>query len=422
MPLALRIICLITSGLLLNTQLVAQHTLAIDNNDITLTVEVYPAKGTLLYLWLPPEGGFQPAHTRIAQSLNTLGIEVWFIDLFESHFLPPVASSLPQIPASDISVLLDRAQQSNKQIILLGSGRSTLPLLRGARYRQKTSADVTPITGVILLSPQFYIDTPIPGEVAKLHPIVNHTNLPIFLLQPKLSPWFWKLDQTVPALQRSGSDVFVRLLPDVRDRFYYRPDATLVEQELAAKLPRLLYRTSQLLVKIPPKQRPIRQEEINKIPPSGGKKDHRLLPYRGDPNPPPLALQDMQGKSQKLADYRGQVVLVNFWASWCPPCVHEMPSMQRLANKLDPEEFTILAVNMAEDKATINDFLQTRINVQFPVLLDHDGTALKQWGVFAFPTSFVIDKKGNIRYALFGSVEWDSQEILDIFATLLQEH
>ena len=421
MRLLLRKFCIVTLWLTLTPSLLAQQSISIDSHDTTLTADSYPAKGSMLYLWLPPEGGFQPAHSHIAKALNSLGIEVWLVDLFEARFLPPVASSLEQIPATDVSILLGRAQQTGKQLILVSSGRGTFPLLRGIHYWQQSHPDLEPLTGVILLSPQFYLETPDPGEAAQLHPIVSHTNLPIFILQPKLSPWFWKLEQTVPVLQQAGSDVYVRTLPEVRDRFYYRPDASLKEQNLTDNLSQLLSQAGQLLTQLPSKPRPISEQGISNMPLSTGKKDRQLKPYGGNPKPPSLALIDIQGKQQNLENYRGRVVLVNFWASWCPPCVHEMPSMQRLADKLGPEEFTILAVNMAEEVATINNFLQTRVKVRFPVLLDQDGAALKRWDVFAFPTSYVIDKQGNIRYALFGSVEWDSQEMLTIFSELIQE-
>ncbi len=136
---------------------------------------------------------------------------------------------------------------------------------------------------------------------------------------------------------------------------------------------------------------------------------------------PPLRLENLSKKIISLADYRGRVVLVNFWASWCPPCVHEMPSMQRLADGLSDKPFEILAVNMAESPVVIREFLQTRVNVDFPILLDRDGAALKRWQVFAFPTSFVIDKSGRIRFGLFGATEWDSPEIVQKIQQLLRE-
>ena len=422
MSLLLRIFCLFTLCLALPAIAFTQPSISVETNDATLTANVYPANGTVLYLWLPPEGGFLPTHSHIAQALNSLGIEVWLVDLFESRFLPPVASSLGQIPASDISLLLERAQQTGKDLILVSSGRGTLSLLRGAHHWQQLHSRPGSFRGVILVSPQFYIDTPDPGKAAELYPIVSHTNLPIFILQPKLSPWYWKLDQTVPALQSAGSDVYVRLLPAVRDRFYYRPDASPEEQQLADDLPQLLRQTSQLLVSLPSKPRPVTDPGTSKLPLLSSKKARQLKPFPGDPQPPSLILKDLQGQQRQLKDYHGRVVLVNFWASWCPPCVQEMPSMQRLADKLGSGAFTVLAVNMAEDKSTIRKFLQTRVKVRFPILLDQDGAALKRWGVFAFPTSYVIDKQGNIRYALFGSVEWDSPEILRIFSALLQEH
>ncbi len=413
--------CLITLCLLVPAGTLAQQILQIDSKDATLTVDVYSARGTMLYLWLPPEGGFHATHTHIAQSLNDLGIEVWFADLYESRFLPPVASSLELIPSADITTLLNRVRQTGKHIVLVSSGRGIFPLLRGVNLWQQSHTTLDPVRGVILLSPQFYLDTPEPGEAAEFHPIVSQTNLPIFILQPRLSPWFWKLEQTVPVLQHSGSEVYVRILPDVRDRFYYRPDATTKEQDLSENLARLLKQASTLLAKLPITPRPVAALGTPKASLLQGKKDRQLRGYRGNPIPPSLILQDIKGIQHELSNYRGQVVLVNFWASWCPPCVQEMPSMQRLANKLGAEQFTILAVNMAEDEATITDFLNNRVHVNFPILLDHDGSALKRWGVFAFPTSYVIDKQGNIRYALFGSVEWDNDDMLSIFSELIQE-
>jgi len=142
-----------------------------------------------------------------------------------------------------------------------------------------------------------------------------------------------------------------------------------------------------------------------------------LKPYQGGATPP-LALKDLAGNTHKLEDYRGRVVLVNFWASWCPPCRAEMPSMQRLKEKLAGKPFTILAVDMGETPDVVSAYIKT-VHTDFTVLLDSDGHALKSWKVFAFPTSYVIDGTGRIRYALFGSTEWDEAETLQKINDLL---
>lgn len=137
-----------------------------------------------------------------------------------------------------------------------------------------------------------------------------------------------------------------------------------------------------------------------------------LMEYEGAALPD-FSLTDMQGKSHTLSDYRGKVVMVNFWATYCGPCIKEMPSMQRLKEKLGDRDFTILAVDMAEERSTVEAFLQKHdIKVNFPILLDPEGDVVEQWMITAVPTTFIIDPKGEIRYALFGGIEWDKPDVI----------
>ena len=142
--------------------------------------------------------------------------------------------------------------------------------------------------------------------------------------------------------------------------------------------------------------------------------------YSGDPLPD-FTLSDMSGKAHTLSSYRGRVVMLNFWATYCGPCIKEMPSMQRLKEKLAGKPFDILAVDMAEEKADVTAFLQRHdIQVNFPILLDTEGTVIEQWMVSAVPTTFIIGTQGKIRYALYGGLEWDNDEVVATINGLLK--
>ena len=142
-----------------------------------------------------------------------------------------------------------------------------------------------------------------------------------------------------------------------------------------------------------------------------------LKPWTGGPTPP-LALRDLGGQPSPLAAYKGKVVLVNFWATWCAPCIEEMPSMQRLREKLGPAGFEVLAVNYQEGEARINDFLKKR-PLNLTILRDHDGTARTAWGVRVFPTSYVVDADQRIRYVVIGDVDWSSAKVENQIRSLL---
>ena len=146
-----------------------------------------------------------------------------------------------------------------------------------------------------------------------------------------------------------------------------------------------------------------------------------LLPHPVDDQAAPaLSLPDLGSTQHTLGAYRGNVVLVNFWATWCAPCLIEMPGMQRLMSAMEGRPFTILAVNVKEAKATVWRF-KNLLKVNFPALLDSDGAATDAWDVQFYPTSFLIDSEGNIRYTAYGMIDWDNDETRQVIEQLMPD-
>ncbi len=390
--------------------------------DTDMPVLHYPADGDTAVLWLPSESGVIEQERTAAQHLADAGIEVWLADTFSAYFLPTVGSSIEQMPPEHIATLIDDLQRkSHKRLYLVGPGRGALLLLSGARAWQLAHPQAQPLGGAILISPKLFLQTPEPGLEGQFMPVVRATDLPVYLLQPAKSIWRWKLRQIVPALSESGSDVYVRMLDDVRDRFYYRPDAVPAEEAMAKRLPALLAAAIAQLRWSNERRRHPAAELRQAKPDLEEQTDRSLRAYQGDPQPPELRLMGVDGKQHDLQAQTGNVVLVNFWATWCPPCVHEMPSIQRLKDQFKGQPFRILAVNMAEQADTVRNFLDKVVKVEFPVLLDSDGAALGRWKVFAFPTTYVVGKHGKIRYALFGAIDWDNPDVIAKVRGLLNE-
>ena len=143
----------------------------------------------------------------------------------------------------------------------------------------------------------------------------------------------------------------------------------------------------------------------------------QLKPWSGGATPP-LALKDPAGKIHDLAAYRGKVVLVNFWATWCEPCREEMPSMQVLRRRLAGKPFEVLTVNLMESEEKIAAFRESA-RIELPVLMDRDGAAAKRWKVRMLPISFLVDRRGAIRYQLVGEADWTNPDITSAIERLL---
>lgn len=134
---------------------------------------------------------------------------------------------------------------------------------------------------------------------------------------------------------------------------------------------------------------------------------------------PPLKLREIDGRMHDLAAYRGQVVLVNFWATWCEPCRDEMPAIQRLKKKLAGKPFAVLAVNVDEPESRVRNFL-AKMPLDFPILVDAGKVATKAWDISVLPASFIIGRDGRIRYSLTGELAWDHDSVVSLLTELTQ--
>jgi peroxiredoxin len=141
-----------------------------------------------------------------------------------------------------------------------------------------------------------------------------------------------------------------------------------------------------------------------------------LTPWTNGPTPP-LTLNDTRGTPHTLTAYRGQVVLVNFWATWCESCRDEMPALQALQHKLGKERLVVLAVNYGESPEKVRQFAHN-MPLDFPLLLDRDTEVAKAWQVRVLPTSFVLGPDRKIRYKAVGVLEWGDAQIVKLLAAL----
>lgn len=379
-------------------------------SDQEVNVEVYgedDAKHQIL--WMHSEYGISAELQHVI--LNTTkkeDVQVFLPDWLDSYYIHRSRSSLEKIPQDDFEDLIrhytEKMQTESKKLIIIAESRAASLALNAAHHLQSEGNDL--IAGIILISPYLQKQTPKIGTAIEYQKITSHSNLPLYLMQAERSPRFVPLNQLTKELEKGGSAVYTQIFKGITGGFHARSPEDLTEKDLKAKetLPQKINNAIMLLKST--EAAPLKA--LDKY-----KKNIRITSSQKlqlvDHKTPNFSLNDIQGKTHNIGDYKDKAVLVSFWASWCRPCIEEMPSLVKLKQKYK-DKLEILAVNVREDKEMILKFTKT-MNINFPLLQDLDSSTTADWKVYVYPSNFILDGDGNLRYAAIGSMNWQKETI-----------
>jgi thiol-disulfide isomerase/thioredoxin len=405
--------------------------LAFESEEIT--VELYTNdEASWRFIWLYSQyDELMHWEQDFVRDMQQKGLEVWATDILGSLFLTRGSNTVRALSGDSVATVIEAAEaasaQDGKGIILLGSERMTGLALKGIHAWQNQHPNkTTHLKGAILLFPNLYANTPVAGEAPIWDPIVQASQIPVMILQPEQGVSRWYAGMLATELNQQYNATYTWVLPEVKDYFLapWTEERTAAETQAIELLPQLFLQAAHQLARHAPATHPAQTIALVEPSESSDAPLHHALPrlheFSEPKAMPSLKGITFDGKAMNLADWHGKVVLVNFWATWCPPCVTEIPSMNRLQAKYQAQGLEIFSVDFQESAEDIAEFAK-QVPIDFPVLLDLDGRISKDWGVFSFPTTFVVDRQGRVRYSLNQGVEWDIPELEAPLVELLNE-
>jgi peroxiredoxin len=379
-----------------------------------LSLYQYPASGNDLVLWIGGNG-WHDRSIQLAKDFAQKGIEVWQIDFAEALMQTSSSNFLRNLDAQYVADIIDAVhQRSGKRVILFAQSYGAIPLLRGATLWQQRKNHKGKLLGAILFSPDLVTGLPALGKDPEYLPITRSTNIPVMIYQGGLHGSARQFSSLVSELSSHNPNVFFNVLPGVTSVFYHdesSPESLALLNTLPAKMSGMFKFFESLPVSVS-KTVYVQPNQV-----SSARPDIKLSSFAGNPLPPAIDLPDASGQRIKLHDYRGKITVVNFWASWCPPCVEEIPSLNRLREQMQGQPFELISINYADSPEKIHEFM-SRVNVQFPVLIDPNGKVSQQWNVIGFPSTFVIGKDGKIQYGVNAAIQWDAPEVINALKAL----
>jgi len=344
-------------------------------NGQELEIKRYAGAGESLLLWLPSERGLRPAHKIHAAALADMGHEVWLADLHDTYFVERNRASIGQFPLADIVALIDAALAStDANLTLVSSSRGAQLALIAAREWQLQNPGKARISGIILTHAHLYQGRPEVGDAAAYLPIAHATNLPVYLIDAQYSTKSAQVTGLATELSSGGSKVYTQVLSGVQGGFFARDDNEISAADRLAKkaYAATLDRAAKVLGRVQAPEFAF-ASNLQTVQFSATSAPATTLAAVPGPLPAPaLELNAFDGSRFTLAGHDRQVVLVNFWASWCRPCVEEIPSLHRLQAEIDNPDFAIVTVNVGENRERIARFLK-KVPLELPLLMDLDG-------------------------------------------------
>lgn len=379
------------------------------------TVEPPEADGSHVFLFLG-EAGAQPNNgdALVMQHLTRTHPRsaVWYIDTPDALFMERDRVAMRNHSGDFVPPLMAQLGKRFARITLVTMDVTSVPLLRGLRQwqAQASEAERAQLAHVVLLYPSLYVNTPVAGRERVLFPIARHTALPITVVQPELGAQASTIDDTVAALREGGSLVRLVRVANATDGIYKFDNI----RAMSAQMAKLLGDTDQAMRE----ERQKASFTVAALPPYDASTEPPstiaagLVPVEG------VDLQDIRlttidGQDVDLKrDHAGKALLLTFWATWCPHCVEEIPSMNRALAQMDKARFAIVSVSYKDTDAIMKAFRQ-KVPMDFPVLMDRDGQVSKAWKVYAFPSSFLIDRSGRVRYSINTGTVWDAPDVME---------
>lgn len=398
----------------------ANNSLKLEVLNEEFTIPHYSASGEQLLIYVAPGYGFNERGDSMAKALAALGIEVWMVDLADNLFLPRGNKAIRSINDQYLASIIEQAHtQSGKNITLFTSSYGAIPVLQGARRWQLNhpKLEKSYLNGAILFSPELYLGVPALGVDPDFVPVTSASNIPIMIYQSEYRNNRWQLDNVIHNLEKGGATVYRKILLGITSFFYKldtAPNTLKALRDIPGEIPRVI----QLLDSSP------RPSIATTMPQAKSSKqvglDTQLKLFQGNKTAFALDLMNINGNRIVRNNYSGKVTVVNFWATWCPPCVKEIPSLNRLSAKMSGHNFELISINFAEQKTIITEFLK-KVNVEFPVLLDEKGQTSAKWNTITLPSTFVIGPDGKIIYGVNAAIEWDSPEVIEALQKLAQQ-